>query len=386
MKYFDNAATTYPKPECVYGRMNEINRSLAVNTGRGAYRAAREATEIVDRLRNKLLTLVKGRDCYDVILTPSATIALNEIIGGMEWSADDMVYVSPFEHNAVMRPLYLAQKKYKFQILEMAFDSENGQIDFEKTEFSFLTNPPTKLFMTHMSNVTGYILPIEKIAKSAKEYDCEIVVDASQSLGLLELNLRNSNFDYIAFAGHKNLYGPFGCGGFFIKKGNVLNAFLAGGTGTDSLNLEMPKEGCSRYEPASQNIVALAGLEVALDETIEYENEFYVNEKHLTDRLVSGLKKVRGVKLYIPGTNEKEDTHIGVVAFNVRGYKASEVGLILDEDFDIAVRTGYHCAPLIHRHLKDEDSAGVVRASVGRYTTESDVEALIEAVKELAGE
>lgn len=383
MRYFDNAATTYPKPESVYKRMDEVNRNLAINAGRGEYKAAREATAIIDSVREKLLTLAHGKDSYDVVLSPSATFALNIIIGGMKWSADDVVYVSPFEHNAVIRPLYLAQEKFGFEIQELPFSEASGGIDLEKTEYAFVTNPPAKLFMTHMSNVTGYVLPIGEVIGLAKENECQVVIDASQSLGLINMDLRNMNPDYVVFAGHKNLYGPFGCGGFYMRKGSELGTTFAGGTGTDSLNPEMPKEGYQRYEAASPNVVALAGLDVALDETIGRETEFLNREKGLREQLAKGLEKIRGVKIYLP---DVQLAHVGVVAFSVKGYKSSEIGMILDEDYDIAVRTGYHCAPLVHKYLKDESFLGVVRASVGRYTTIEDVEALVEAVREIAGE
>lgn len=379
--YFDNAATTFPKPEEVYTTMDKVNRELAVNAGRGSYALARQATKIIDETREKLLSLIHGTQVADVVLTPSATIALNEIIGGMEWSREDVVYVSPFEHNAVMRTLYMMQKKYCFRIMELPLVSEGNlqSVDTEKAEFMFGQIPPTRLFMTHISNVTGYILPILKLTEMAKEYFCDVVIDASQSLGLLEIDMRKLNADYIVFAGHKNLYGPFGTGGFFVRKEKKLHPYFAGGTGTDSLNLEMPGNSVAGFEPASPNIVAIAGLNVALDVINGTERDFYTEEKVLTDLLLSGLKKIHGITLYLP----PRDEHIGIVAFNIQGYKASEVGMILDEEYGIAVRTGYHCAPLVHKYLKDEFYSGVVRVSVGRYTTAEDVEKFVQAVREV---
>ena len=380
--YLDNAATTFPKPESVYTEMDYVNRNLAVNTGRGSYSLARKATEIIDRTREKALKLVKGKDVADIVLTPSATIAMNVIIGGLDWSSADVCYVSPFEHNAVMRPLHLIREKYGFDLMELPLKSETLEIDFEKTEYMFSMNPPTKVFATHISNVTGYILPVKEIIEMAKKYNSQVIIDASQSLGLLDINMNNLIADFIAFVGHKNLYGPFGTGGFFVRKGTKMNSFIAGGTGSDSLNLNMPKTIPARLEPASPNIVAVAGMEAALDETFGQISDFEAKEKELTEYLVKGLKKIENVTTYLP----PEDTHIGIVAFNIEGYKAEEVGTILDQDYSIAVRTGYHCAPLIHKHLMDIESGGVVRASVGRYTTRDDVDRLLEAVEELSEE
>ena len=239
--YLDNAATTFPKPESVYTEMDYVNRNLAVNTGRGSYSLARKATEIIDRTREKALKLIKGKDVADIVLTPSATIAMNVIIGGLDWSGADVCYVSPFEHNAVMRPLHLISEKYGFDLIELPLKSETLEIDFEKMEYMFSMNPPTKVFATHVSNVTGYILPVKEITEMAKKYNSKVIIDASQSLGLLDINMNNLMADFIAFAGHKNLYGPFGTSGFFVRKGTKINPFIAGGTGSDSLNLNMPK-------------------------------------------------------------------------------------------------------------------------------------------------
>lgn len=380
--YLDNAATTFPKPESVYTEMDYVNRNLAVNTGRGSYSLARKATEIIDRTREKALKLIKGKDVADIVLTPSATIAMNVIIGGLDWSGADICYVSPFEHNAVMRPLHLISEKYGFDLIELPLKSETLEIDFEKMEYMFSMNPPTKVFATHISNVTGYILPVKEITEMAKKYNSQVIIDASQSLGLLDINMNNLMADFIAFAGHKNLYGPFGTSGFFVRKGTKINPFISGGTGSDSLNLNMPKTIPAMLEPASPNIVAVAGMEAALDETIGRISDFEAKEKELTEYLVKGLEKIENITTYLP----LEDSHIGIVAFNIEGYKAEDVGTILDQDYHIAVRTGYHCAPLIHKYLMDIEKGGVVRASVGRYTTRDDIEKLLEAVEELSEE
>ena len=221
--YLDNAATTFPKPESVYTEMDYVNRNLAVNTGRGSYSLARKATEIIDRTREKALKLIKGKDVADIVLTPSATIAMNVIIGGLDWSGADVCYVSPFEHNAVMRPLHLISEKYGFDLIELPLKSETLEIDFEKMEYMFSMNPPTKVFATHISNVTGYILPVKEITEMAKKYNSQVIIDASQSLGLLDINMNNLMADFIAFAGHKNLYGPFGTSGFFVRKGTKIH-------------------------------------------------------------------------------------------------------------------------------------------------------------------
>lgn len=386
--YLDNAATTYPKPESVYQKMDEVNRGLAVNAGRGSYALAKKATDLIEDARKELLCLVNGTEVAEVVFSPSATSALNQIIGGMPWKKEDIVYVSPFEHNAVMRPLHHMQKQYGFSIEEMPFSENSGGIDLEKLQYQFSGKKPTVVFMTHCSNVTGYVLPISKICEIAKTYDAVTVVDASQSLGLLPIDLKKMKIDFLIFAGHKNLYGPFGVGGFVMRhkiQGQKCEAYLmpylCGGTGSDSLNLEMPEAAPARYEAASSNIIAIAGLVAALEVLQDNKRQLYEEKERAdTECLVEGLKRIRDVKLYCPGKEE----HVGIIAFNIEGYQASDVGMLLDEDYGIAVRTGYHCAPLIHKYLQDQSYAGVVRVSVGRFTTKEEIEGFLRAVAEIA--
>lgn len=372
--YLDNAATTYPKSEQVYMEMDRVNRTLAFNAGRGSYALARTAIKIIDATREKLLTLISATTVAEAVLTASATVALNEIIGGIEWKRADVVYVSPYEHNAVARPLELMRKRYGIEIRELPLLDGSQQIDVDMVEYLFKKDRPRAVIVTHISNVTGYILPVKKIFELADGCGAIKILDASQSLGLLDIDMQDIKADIIAFAGHKNLYGPFGCGGFYIRNGLELSPYLAGGTGSDSLNLNMP-QGVGRYEPASPNIVAISGLQAALDSL----EDVYEREKELTLYMVEKLKSIPEVELYLP----PKEKHIGIVAFNVEGYQADEVGMLLDEDYKIAVRSGYHCAPFIHKHIGDISRGGVVRASIGRGTTEADIDALVKAIEDI---
>ena len=182
------------------------------------------------------------------------------------------------------------------------------------------------------------------------------------------------------FAGHKTPYGPFGIGGFYMKNGRNLDTFIAGGTGTDSLNVGMPLAGTVRYEPASPNVIAAAGLLAAVKELTTDEIAHRLeHEKKLTEYLVNGMRKIPGIRLYLAPAQ----SHVGIVAFNLAGYKASDIGMILDADYNIAVRTGYHCAPLIHEYLDDREYLGVVRASISMFTGYDEADALVEALGEI---
>lgn len=379
--YLDNAATTFPKPEAVYLTMDEVNRHHAVNAGRGAYRKAKYASEIVAETKKALRNLVGADSSAPVVLCPSVTVALNQIINGLELRENSFVYYSPYEHNAVARTLnYLANKK-SINLRELPMNDTTGEIEIEKLPYVFSKEIPAAIFCTHISNVTGYILPVDEIFNEGKRYGSINVLDTAQSLGLIECDVRkNKEIDIIAFAGHKSLYGPFGVGGF-INVGYVpMSEFIVGGTGSDSLNLEMPEGNEARYESASSNVVAISGLKAALG--VLDVNKIYEHEKKLTEYLLEKLLALPCVKVFVPNDRTK---HIGIVSFVVEGYKSEDVGMILDEDFNIAVRTGYHCAPYIHKHLKDEKYLGTVRVGIGQYTTKEDIERLLSAICDIGG-
>ena len=211
--YFDNAATTYPKPEDVYQAMDETARWMGVNAGRGGYEAARQASQLIEDTRALVLQYIKAQANAQVVFTASATLAMNLVIGGMEWKNSEVVYVSPFEHNAVARTLYAYQKKFGFTILELPINEDRLQLDLNQIQYAFTKNPPNYVFMSHVSNVTGYILEMEEVGSLAHEKGAKVIVDASQSCGLLPIDVRNGMIDIVVFAGHKTMYGPFGIGG-----------------------------------------------------------------------------------------------------------------------------------------------------------------------------
>lgn len=417
--YFDNAATTYPKSERVYKAMEEANRRLAVNAGRGSYRLAKKAASVIEETRKNILKLAKAEEVAEVVFTPSATLACNQVLGGLSWKKENTVYVTPYEHNAVMRVLHLLQQQYEFQIEELAITPETLELDMEKIKYQFGKRPPDVVVMSQVSNVTGYIVPWEEIAREAQKYESVVIMDGSQGFGLVPVQLKNTPVDFYIFAGHKTLYGPLGVGGYINNRGKHLKYLLAGGTGSDSLNLEM-SEDTAGYEPGSHNIVAIAGLLEATREILEKETS--VKEELLQEELVEErqqqeglwqkkfqqglrreqelrqyleekLSKIPGVILYLGKCEQEKESIVkervveertGIVPMNIEGYKAADVGMVLDEDYNIAVRTGYHCAPLIHKYLKDEDYAGVVRISLGKFNTKEEIDYLVKAVEEIA--
>ena len=380
MIYLDNAATTFPKPEAVYDTVNEAQRSLAVNVGRGSYSLATRAAYVVDETRELLCSFINANSAQSVVFTPSATIAANQIIHGLDWNPYKNVYLTPFEHNAIARPLHFCCQKYGITERFIPFDSQTHKWDREETERRFISAPPDYVFLNHVSNVTGTIVPVEEIARLAKNYGASVVVDGSQSVGLLDYNLGESAIDFLIFAGHKNLYSSFGIGGWISNNRSRINAFLAGGTGSDSLNLSMGNEQPSSFEPGSPNIIAISSLNASLKWLKATGTTEIARKKNiLMDHLLKGLADLP-VMTYLPG----EDVgHTSVVSFTHSDYEANEIGTILSMDFDIAVRTGYHCAPYIHSFLGTVERQGTVRVSVGYFNSLEDVDALIQALSEI---
>lgn len=377
MIYLDNAATTFPKPEAVYRKMDCVNRSIAVNAGRGSYKIAQEASDLIEDTRRRLIDVVRGIGVEVAVLTPSATISLNIILNGLPFSKGDMVYVSPYEHNAVARTLHRISQEKGIRVEELLL-KENLEIDLEKVKYQFMKNRPKCVCCTHVSNVTGYILPVEEIFSLSKEYEAITVMDAAQSFGLVDIDVRSCKADFIVFAGHKTLYAPLGAAGFIDNSKIDLAPFIVGGTGSESLKLDMPQTKPGKYEAASKDIVAIAGLNEAL--SILNQKENFNVEKRLTEYAVEQLNNIKNIILYTP---ENTENHIGVISFNVKDYKSEDIGIILDEDFDIAVRTGYHCAPYVHKHLHDEKYLGTVRIGLGQFNTEKNIDQLVDAISEL---
>lgn len=377
MIYLDNGATTFPKPECVYEAMDSFARTSAVNAGRGAYKAAREAGTMINEVREMLISLVDAREQASVVITPSVTIALNQVINGLKWDVNSVAYVSPYEHNAVLRPLELLRKKFGFQVIELPV-KEDLSIDLEKTGEMFAVTPPTFVAVSAVSNTTGYILPFREIFTKAKKYKAFTLLDGAQAVGLLKLHFAQLNADVLCFAGHKTLYGPFGAAGFYIKNGVDLDVTLSGGTGTQSLSLEMPSAIPGKMECASKDTVALAGLHASLKwlgsvRPLKHEQE-------LTAYLIEQLKEIPGIHIYCAPDMSVQS---GVVSVNIDGFTCGEAAAVLDDRFDVAVRAGHHCAALIHSHLKDEEFKGTVRISLSYFTTKEDIDTVVTGLKSI---
>lgn len=377
--FLDNGATSYPKPEEVYTFMDHFYRNYGVNPGRSGYDLCIETGELVENTRKMLTEFFNGKDPNRLCFSYNSTDALNLIINGMLKEGDHAI-TTTIEHNSVLRPLY---HLYKFNGVELdyiRFDSK-GFVDPDDFPKKFKKN--TKLvIVNHASNVIGTIQPIKEIGKYCREREIPYVIDTSQSAGKIPVDIEELNADVVVFTGHKSLLGPTGIGGLYVRKGIEIRHTRAGGTGVRSAIKTHLYEYPYRLEYGTLNTMGVAGLHAGLKwiEKKGLEN-IHEHEMKLTTMLRDGLKDVEGMSVYCQ--DDLKD-HISIFPFNIDGFEALNTGTILDVDYNIACRTGLHCAPLVHEHLGTLKIHGAVRFGIGPFNTEEHIKIAIEAVKEIA--
>ena len=373
MAYFDNAATTYPKPKDVYEFMDNFYRNYGGSYARGSYNSENPIINIVSNTRAKMKEVLNARN-KAVVFTATATIAINMIIQGLikKNKVKKNIYISSFEHNAVTRILEYYKNKGDIEIDILEIEN-NYSYNLEKLRYQFDKKKPDILIISHASNVTGLIAPVEELAILAKEYSSFTVIDMSQTAGLLNINLNLEAIDFAVFAGHKTLYAPTGISGFFIKESIELETVLFGGTGYDSANLEMPNSIPERYEIGTLNLQAIAGLNASLKwiEQIGINN-LYQKELENRNKLKKILKKYDFIKII--GDNE-EANYVGIISFVIDNISSDSMAPIFSQK-NIIVRTGLHCAPLAHKFL-DTFPTGTIRLSTSYFTNKKDFEELI---------
>lgn len=376
--YFDNAATTFPKPEAVYAFMDKFYRECGVNVGRGQHKLAARANALVEETR-KLLIELNHCPNRKVIFTSSATEALNIVLQGIAISDNTNVYITPFEHNAVTRIIHYLSQTVKLNIHILPFNIATFTYDINGIKNQFVTARPDVVVISHASNVCGVVAPIAEICALSKTYGAVNVVDMCQTMGLIDTNLNNENIDYAVFAAHKTLYGALGLGGFMCKADARPDPLLFGGTGVDSANASLPMTLPERYEVGSPNIAAIAGLNAALKWLHSTRiHTIFEKEQSNHNRLLNMLQKYDNIRIISP---IEIDKGIGVVSCVFDGYCSDNIGQILS-DFNVAVRTGLHCAPSAHRFL-GTFPAGTVRFSVSYFNNEADFNQLERALEHI---
>lgn len=380
--YLDNAATSWPKPASVYEFMIQFYRECGVNPGRSGFDKAIEAGNIVEGLRQRLTRFFGGDEIAPerLCFAYNATDALNLIIQGT-LSEGDHVVTTKVEHNSVIRPI---NHMVRDRGVEATFVPFNEQGFVEPDEIKKNIKANTRLvIVNHGSNVLGTIQPVKEIGAICKERDVLFAVDASQTAGMVPIDMKAMHVDVLAFTGHKSLLGSTGIGGLCVRKDVVLKHSRAGGTGVRSAFPYHLDEYPYRMEFGTPNVVGIASLWAAQEWIKEQGgvDKIYAHEMKLARRLVDGFKQIDGVTAYCCDSMEN---HLSTITMNVKDLEAGDVGIMLDVDFNIATRTGLHCAPLVHEQIGTMSIHGGVRFAIGPFNTEAHITAAIEAVKEIA--
>ncbi len=378
MIYFDNAATTLKKPDGVAQAVAGAITNLG-NAGRGAYDASLHSMRMAYETRELLNELFNGDGPEQIAFMSNATEALNTAISGMLQPGDHVI-TTVMEHNSVLRPLYLKEQTgVALTILPVDGD---GLISSEAFEDAI--RPDTEAIVcTHASNVTGNALNLYRIGEACKRHGLHFIVDASQSAGILPIDMQAMNIDALCFTGHKGLFGPQGTGGICLRKGVNIRPLKAGGSGIHSFDKEQPASMPELLEAGTINVHGVAGLNAALKYLKNAGLEkLYTKEALLTKTFYEGVRRIEGVTVY---GNFEEERRAPVVSLNIRDEDAGKVSEILWEDYGIATRAGAHCAPLMHESLGTTEQ-GVVRFSFSSFNTMEEIKQGIEAIRELAAE
>ena len=374
MAYFDNAATTYPKPEIVYASMDQFYRLNGANAGRGRYNLAQSANALIGETRALVQELLHC-PAKQVVFTPTATIALNIIIQGLICKGAQAIYISPFEHNAVTRTLHHFEEAGTISVHQLTV-SHDMKYDLDRIRYQFESEHPDLVIVSHASNVFGLIAPVTEICSLAKNFDATTVIDMAQTAGLVDCNLGLNVFDFAVFAGHKTLYGPTGISGFIMDPAIDLPPVIFGGTGFESANQNMPESLPERYEMGTMNTSGIAGLNAALKWGLDQGIEaIWEKEQEHRKKLIELLQEYWFIKIVgnYPGCN-----YVGIVSCLIEGISSDSAGEVFDR-CGIAVRTGLQCAPLAHQFVGTHP-AGTIRFSVGYFTSEDDFTELRQAL------
>ena len=373
--YFDNAATSHPKPPAVIEAVTRALTETNANPGRSGHPAAIEAARTVLDCRERLAALLGAADPMSVVHCFNCTDALNLAIKG-SLRVGDHVVATQLEHNSVLRPLYALARRNRIT-LTLVSPRPDGFVDPEDIRDAL--TPRTALTVcTHASNVTGAIQPVAAIGQVARAAGVRYLIDGAQALGGLPVDVNALGCDLYAFPGHKSLLGPQGTGGLYVAPGLVLNPLREGGTGTDSHSLAQPDALPERYESGTVNLPGIAGLAAGCGYAASRLSQIMMHERELTQALWEGLAALEGVTLYSPA---QEAGRAGIVCFNVGDRPSAQVADALARR-SIAVRGGLHCAPGAHRFLGTLDR-GAVRASLGHANSFEEVEQFLSAVRQL---
>ncbi len=376
--YLDNAATSWPKPPSVWEAMERNLRESAANPGRGGHAMAVKASRVLFETRKRLARLFRIANPNDIAFTLNTTHALNLAIQGLLKPGDHVISTT-MEHNSIRRPLETLKRKLGIEVTYIQTDSK-GRLNIGEVEQAITIR--TKLIaVTHSSNLLGTILPVGEIGEIARRRNVKLLVDSAQSAGVLPIDVEGMGIDLLAFPGHKGLMGPQGTGGLYIHPDLDLDPLIQGGTGSKSEAPEQPTVRPDRYEAGTPNTVGLAGLSESVNYVLkETTRSIHEREQQLTFELMEGLQRIPGISILGP---DIEEERTAIVSFVIEGVDPSESAFLLDQQFGIAVRAGFHCTPLGHETAGSYET-GAVRASPGYFTKKTEIVSMIDAVSEIA--
>jgi cysteine desulfurase family protein len=381
--YLDNAATSWPKPAAVYEAVEHYQRELGGPLGRGTYHEAVEIERTVARLRNNLAQLIGADEPRRIVFTANCTAALNQAIHGL-LRAGDHVVTSVVEHNSVLRPLRLLEDENRICVTRVACDAR-GMIDPDAVRQA-MTRQTRLVVVTHASNVTGAIQPVEAIGVLAKERGAAFLVDAAQTAGHVPIDVKSMQADLLAAPGHKGLLGPLGTGLLYVGPDveRRLRPLMQGGTGSQSEEDRQPEHLPDRFEAGNLNAPGLVGLAAGVEFVLERGvDSIRAHEQALLKQLVPALRDIDGVTLH----PDSEALHrVGVVSLTQSGFDPQELAAILDASHGIQGRAGLHCAPCMHRALGTLQAGGTFRLSVGPFNTEEDIRSVLASFEEFAAD
>lgn len=376
MIYLDNAATTMHKPKEVIDAVINAMSSMG-NAGRGASEASLSASRIIYDTREKLCKFFNGENPKQIVFTNNSTESLNVAIKGL-LNAGDHVITTMLEHNSVLRPLYeMREKGVELTIIE---SDKNGSFRLEDMEAAI--QPNTKMIVcTNGSNLTGNYVPLKPVGELAKKHDILFVVDASQTAGVFPIDVQDMMIDVLCFTGHKGLLGPQGTGGMYVREGLKIRPLKTGGSGVQTYSKTHPAEMPTALEAGTLNGHGIAGLHAAMSYLEETGvDQIRAREQELMWRFYEGVKDIPEITIYGDFSTKER---CAIVTLNIGDYDSSEVSDALLTEYSISTRSGGHCAPLMHEALGTVEQ-GAVRFSFSHYNTEEEVDAAIEAVRELA--
>lgn len=363
--YYDNASTSYPKFKKFYEDTMRIYEECGVNFSRNYSEKSKNARIIKEKLIQNLQEIFSTKN--EIILNSSATFSLNEVISGLDYSKIKTVYISPFEHNSSYRVIKRIAREKNLNLKILKFNK--FELDYDDMKAQFLINKPDLVICNHASNVFGNVLPVEKIFKEAKIYNAITILDATQTGGVLDFKEISPFSDFIIFAGHKNLYGPSGIGGYIYNREVFLEPLLYGGTGIKSEDEDMPDELPERFEAGSPNILGIIGLEISSGELLK------VGIKNIEKRKKENIQKLYDVlKEYSYDLNILSDreNNVGIISITGNDYSPLELESMLNSE-GVVVRRGLHCAPLAHKHMDTIGEGGTIRISVGYFNSDEDL-------------